>query len=84
VTRWQWGGPSACAVYGLLAGGEKPEEKRLVPAISWLGRQDLHGNYAVAMRCQMYPYLPERWTKTPTPRRAAGGAWPASCTTRPG
>jgi len=59
VTRWQWGGPSACAVYGLLAGGENPQDKRLAPALAWLGKQELHGNYAIAMRCQMYPYLPD-------------------------
>ena len=59
VTHWQWGGPTACAVYGLLASGENPQEKRLVPALTWLGKQELHGNYAIAMRCQMYPYLPD-------------------------
>jgi len=62
VTRWQWGGPTACAIYGLLAGGENPQDKRLAPAIAWLGKQELHGHYAIAMRCQMYPYLPD-----PTP-----------------
>jgi hypothetical protein len=59
VTRWQWGGPTACAVYGLLAGGENPQDKRLAPALAWLGKQELHGNYAIAMRCQMYPFLPD-------------------------
>jgi hypothetical protein len=59
VTHWQWGGPTACAIYGLLAGGENPQDKRLAPAIAWLGKQDLHGNYALGMRCQMYPYLPD-------------------------
>jgi hypothetical protein len=59
VAHWQWGGPTGCAVYGLLAAGENPQDKRLAPALAWLGKQQLHGNYAIAMRCQMYPYLPD-------------------------
>jgi hypothetical protein len=59
VTRWQWGGPTACAIYGLLAGGENPQDPRLAPAIAWLGKQELHGHYAIAMRAQMYPFLPD-------------------------
>src|SRR5215208_5949332 len=37
VTGWQWGGVSACAVYALLAAGERPvQSPKMAAALDWL------------------------------------------------
>ncbi len=55
----QWGGATALAVYTLLVSGERPQAPKLVKAIEFLKKADLVGNYALAMRCQIWPRLPQ-------------------------
>jgi hypothetical protein len=59
VTGKQWGGMSALAVYTLLAAGENPQEKRLVPAIEFVKNAKLVGNYALGLRAQIWMFLPD-------------------------
>jgi hypothetical protein len=61
VTGWQWGGVSACAVYALLAAGERPvKNPKMAAAMDWLMKAQIYGNYAVGIRCQVYPFLNEK------------------------
>lgn len=60
----QWGGETALCVYALLAGGENPQDPRLLPAIEFLKKADIIGTYALAMRAQVWLNLP----KTPETR----------------
>lgn len=57
---WQWGGTTACAVYGLLAAGVSPKDPRLAPAIEWLKTAKIQGHYACSMRAQVWTFLDER------------------------
>jgi hypothetical protein len=58
-TTWgQWGGLTAIATYSLLAAGESPQDPRLKQAISFLQQANIQGTYALAMRAQVWPYLP--------------------------
>ena len=57
----QWGGLTAMATYALLAAGENPQDPRLAEAITWLLKQDnITGTYAVGLRAQVWPFLPEK------------------------
>lgn len=63
----QWGGPTAVAVYALLASGEDPHDPKLAPSIEWLKTADMIGTYAISMRCQVWLLLP----RTPEIRKLA-------------
>jgi hypothetical protein len=63
VSSGQWGGPTAIAVYALLADGEDPNDPKLASAIKWLKTADIIGAYALSMRCQVWLLLP-RTTET--------------------
>jgi hypothetical protein len=54
----QWGGATGIITYALLAAGERPNSDRLAPAIAFLKKADLVGNYALAMRSQVWQALP--------------------------
>jgi hypothetical protein len=54
----QWGGPTAVAVYALLAAGEDPNDPKLAPSIEWLKKADIVGTYALSMRCQVWLLMP--------------------------
>ncbi len=54
----QWGGRTAIATYALLAAGESPQDPRLARAIDFLKKADIRGIYAVALRMQVWYYLP--------------------------
>jgi hypothetical protein len=58
TTGGQWGGPTAVAVYALLASGEDPLDRKLAPSIAWLKTADIIGTYALSMRCQVWFMLP--------------------------
>jgi hypothetical protein len=55
----QWGGYSALATYALLDAGESWKDKRLHDALEWLNRAPMIGTYAVAIRAQVWQYLPQ-------------------------
>ncbi len=55
----QWGGYTSMAIYALLAAGENPQDVRLAPAIDWVKKQKIEGNYALGMRAQIWPFLPD-------------------------
>ena len=59
VTGGQWTGRTALAVYALLSAGEKPQEKRLAPAIEFLKSSPTYGVYALGMRMQVWLHLPQ-------------------------
>ncbi len=54
----KWGGITGIVTYSLLAAGEAPSEEHLAAAIAFLKKADLVGNYALAMRCQVWQALP--------------------------
>ena len=54
----QYGGPTALAVYSLLIAGEKPTDPRITKAVDFLKKANMKGVYALAMRCQVWLYLP--------------------------
>jgi hypothetical protein len=56
----QWGGLTAMATYALLAAGENPQDPRLARSITWLLENNLTGTYAVGLRSQVWPFLPEK------------------------
>ena len=56
----QWGGLTAMATYALLAAGENPQDARLAKAINWLLDNELSGTYAIGLRAQVWPFLPEK------------------------
>jgi hypothetical protein len=58
VTGGQWGGLTSIATYALLACGEKPLDPRIVQAVDFLRGADVIGNYALAMRAQVWLLLP--------------------------
>ena len=58
VNGGQWGGLTGVATYALLASGDSPRDLRLARAIKFLKTADFHGVYAIAMRAQVWPYLP--------------------------
>ncbi|HSV16696.1 MAG TPA: hypothetical protein VLI90_20695, partial [Tepidisphaeraceae bacterium] len=55
----QWGGTTALTVYALLAAGESPQDPRLAPAIAFLKKAEIRGVYALSLRCQVWPLLPQ-------------------------
>jgi hypothetical protein len=55
----QWGGLTSLSVYALLASGESPQDPRLAPAIAWVEKAEIVGTYALGMRCQIWPLLPQ-------------------------
>jgi hypothetical protein len=60
VDGMQWGGITALVVYSLLASGENPADPRLVKAIDFLrGADRMAGVYAIGMRAQVWPLLPD-------------------------
>src|SRR5688572_28930572 len=54
----QWGGPTAISVYALLAMGENHQDPQLKPAVDWIKKQRIIGNYALGIRAQIWPFLP--------------------------
>jgi hypothetical protein len=56
----QWGGHTSMAVYALLAAGERPNSPKLAPAIEWLKKAKIHGDYAVGMRSQVWTFLGDK------------------------
>ena len=54
-----WGGYTAVATYALLASGVRPQDERIQPAIEFLKEADIVGPYAVAMRAQVWTFLPK-------------------------
>ncbi len=64
LQRWQWGGRTAAAAYGILASGVKSSDPRIAPTIEWLSNAHIQGFYAISMRAQVWPFLPEREAKT--------------------
>jgi hypothetical protein len=55
----QWGGLTSIATYALLAAGEPHQSARIRPAIEWLKKADIKGVYALAMRLQVWNFLPK-------------------------
>ena len=55
----QWGGLTAIATYALLASGESAEDPRLAEPLKLLKFQKIDGTYALAMRCQVWSFLPK-------------------------
>jgi hypothetical protein len=55
----QWGGLTSLATYALLAAGENPQDPRLAAAIAFLKKANMKGTYAVGLRAQVWPFLPE-------------------------
>ena len=55
----QWGGFSAIATYALLDAGENWTDKRIRNACEWLNKAPMIGTYAVALRAQVWQYLPQ-------------------------
>ena len=53
----QWGGYSALAVYALLSAGENPASEKFQPAVDWIKKQRIVGNYALGIRAQIWPFL---------------------------
>ena len=54
----QWGGLTAISIYALLASGEKHLDPNLNPAIEWIKKQRIIGNYALGLRAQIWTFLP--------------------------
>jgi hypothetical protein len=55
----QWGGPSAIAVYAILASGENWQSPRLAPGLRFVMNANIVGNYALGLRAQIWPFIPE-------------------------
>jgi hypothetical protein len=55
----QWGGYSSLATYALLDAGESWKDKRVRDALEWLNKAPMIGTYAVALRAQVWQYLPQ-------------------------
>jgi hypothetical protein len=56
----QYTGPTALAVYALLACGDKPhQEPRLARAVEFLKKTPTSGVYALGLRCQVWLHLPQ-------------------------
>ncbi|MDB5321846.1 MAG: hypothetical protein JWN40_3477 [Phycisphaerales bacterium] len=55
----QWGGYSSMATYALLDAGESWKDKRIRDALEWLNKAPMVGTYAVALRAQVWQYLPQ-------------------------
>jgi hypothetical protein len=55
----QWGGFSSLATYALLDSGESWSDKRVGKACEWLNKAPMIGTYAVALRAQIWQYLPQ-------------------------
>ncbi len=55
---FDYGGFTAIATYALLASGESPQSERITPAIEFLKRCDMVGVYAIALRCQVWTFMP--------------------------
>jgi len=55
----QWGGLTAISVYALLASGEKHLDPKLAPAVEWIKKQRIIGNYALGLRAQLWTFLPQ-------------------------
>jgi hypothetical protein len=52
-----FGGFSALATYALLTAGEKPDDKRMASAISFLEKADMVGVYSLGLRAQVWHLL---------------------------
>src|SRR5687768_9923241 len=72
----QEGGLDAIAVYALLAARESHQDPRLKKAIENLASLEIKGTYALAMRAQIWQYLPK------TPQTRAGLARDAQLLTK--
>jgi hypothetical protein len=54
----QWPEQTALATYALLAGGDGPQDDKLIEPIKFLQTNTIKGVYALALKTQIYPFLP--------------------------
>lgn len=62
-----YGGFTAVCTYALLAAGEKTTDPRIAKAVDFLKKADIVGVYALGLRAQVWPLLPQ----TPETRQLA-------------
>ena len=65
------GGYTALACYALLAAGESYQEPRLKRAMKWLATVPMNATYCLALRCQVWTYLPREMGKRALLRKDA-------------
>ena len=53
-----WGGITALATYALLAAGESYQQEKMISALKFLAKADIHGVYAIGVRCHVWAALP--------------------------
>jgi len=54
-----WGGETALATYALLAAGESRQDPKLAKAIEFSTTVNMDGIYSLALRAQIWHYLPQ-------------------------
>ena len=54
------GGKTALVTYALLAAGESHQDPRIVKAVEYLKGVEIKGIYSLALRAQVWRYLPQR------------------------
>ena len=54
----QWGEQTALITFALLAGGDGPQDDKLIAPIKFLQSSTLKGVYALGIKAQIYPFLP--------------------------
>jgi hypothetical protein len=54
----QWGEQTALVTFALLAGGDGPQDDKLIEPIKFLKDSALKGVYALGIKAQIYPFLP--------------------------
>lgn len=59
VEGGQFGGLTAIATYALLDSGESWKDPRIKDSVEWLNKASMTGVYAVALRAQIWQYLPQ-------------------------
>lgn len=72
VNSGQWGGYTSLATYALLDAGESWKDKRVREAVEWLNKAPMTGVYAVALRAQIWQYLPQNSAVKNAAQRDAG------------
>jgi hypothetical protein len=65
VRNVQWGGLTALATLSLLAAGVDAQDPHIKSAVNFLRAADIRGNYALALRAQVWGLLPvEPWSRS--------------------
>ena len=59
VDQGQWGGRTALCTYALLSAGERPLDPKISRPVEFLRDADIHGNYALGLRANVWIYLPQ-------------------------